>query len=257
MALFGFDVKTISRLRRESVSKTTAYILRENVYDAYQGKTHYYSHVQDCIHKEILLPDIAPQEFRVLGNLLAEIDKAEKRYDARTGRVIRLTLPNDKEFSDSEQIALAKTFVMENFVSRGMCAIMAVHEGRNSDPAKNNPHVHVILTDRPVDANGFCTKKDRSWNRWELVETCRQRWAELQNTAYREKGMEIQVSHKSLEVQGIAREPTLPLGRAATALERKGIQTERGNRNREILAKQREREEQRILHRKRNRKRSR
>lgn len=257
MALFGFDVKTISRLRDESVSKTAAYILRENVYDAYEGKTHYYSHVQDCIHKEILLPDNAPHEFRNLSTLLASIDKAEKRYDARTGRLLRLSLPNEQEFSDRERIELAKAFIMERFVKEEMCAIMAVHEGWNSDPAKNNPHVHVILTDRPVDANGFCAKKNRSWNRQELVKVWRQRWEEMQNQAYREKGLEIQISRESLEVQGIDREPTLPLGRAATALERKGIQTERGNRNREILAKQREREEQRILHRKRNRERSR
>lgn len=257
MALFGFDVKPISRLRGESVSKTAAYITRGRVYDAYWDKTHYYSHVQDCIHKEILLPDIAPQEFRVLGNLLAAMDKAEKRYDARTGRLLRLSLPNEKEFSDRERIELAKAFIVDSFVKEGMCAIMAVHEGRNTDPAKNNPHVHVILTDRPVNADGFCARKDRTWNRRELVKTWRQCWEEMQNQAYREKGLEIQISRESLEVQGIDREPMLPLGRAATALERKGIRTERGNRNREILAKQREREEQRILQRKRSRDRSR
>lgn len=243
MALYGFDVKTISRLRGESVAKTASYILRANIYDTHSGETHYYSHVKDLLHSEILLPENAPQEFFDLGKLLAAIDCAEKRYDARTGRVVRLTLPNDKEFSDDERIALAKKFIREAFVSQGMCAVMAVHAGLNDDPTKNNPHAHVILTDRPIDANGFCSKKNRDWNRLEQLQMWRQLWAETQNRAFKEKGLVVNISHESLEVQGIDREPTHPLGRAATALERKGIQTEVGNRNREIETQHREREE--------------
>lgn len=152
MALYGFDVKTISRLRGESVAKTASYILRQNIRDSYSGETHYYAHIKDCVHQEILLPENAPREFLNLDKLLAAIDGAEKRYDARTGRVVRLTLPNDREFSDSERIMLARTYVREAFISQGMCAIMAIHAGLNDDPEKNNPHAHVILTDRPVDA---------------------------------------------------------------------------------------------------------
>lgn len=60
--------------------------------------------------------------------------------------------------------------------------------------------------------------------------------------------MELSVSHESLEVQGIDREPTIPLGRAAMALERKGVHTEYGNRNREIEFRQKKREEKEYLH---------
>lgn len=141
---------------------------------------------------------------------------------------------------------------MDSFISLGMCAIMAVHAGLNNNPAKSNPHAHALLTDRPVASDGFCVKKNRDWNRVEQLRKWRAAWAEAQNRAFQEKGMEVRVSHESLEVQGIDREPTLPLGRAATALERKGIQTERGNRNREIEAKQREREEERLRRRERH-----
>lgn len=133
-----------------------------------------------------------------------------------------------------------------------MCAVLALHAGANNDPAKNNPHAHVLLTDRPVDANGFCSKKNRDWNKVAQLRKWRSAWAEAQNRAFKEKGLEVRVSHESLEVQGIDREPTLPLGRAATALERKGIQTEVGNRNRKIEAKQREREEERLRRRERH-----
>ena len=74
----------------------------------------------------------------------------------------------------------------------------------------------------------------------------------------KKKGMEVGVSHESLEVQGIDREPTIPLGRAAMALERKGIRTENGDKNREIEIRNREREEEKhLLRREKNNKRDR
>lgn len=254
-AIYGFDIKTISRLRGESVVKTASYILRENIPDEYLGRTHYYAHVKDLVYSDVLIPENAPREFHDLDTLLTAIDRAESRYDARTGRVVRLSLPNDKEFSDTERIELARSFVKETFVSQGMCAVMAIHEGKNEDPAKNNPHAHVLLTDRPVDSNGFCSKKNRSWNTVEQLRKWRAAWAEAQNRAFKEKGLEVRVSHESLEVQGIDREPTRPLGRAATALERKGIQTEAGNWNREIEARFKEKEEEARLRRQKHRER--
>lgn len=255
MAIYGFDMRPISRLQGGSVAKTAAYILRANIFDPYLGQTHYYSYSKDLLYSEVLVPDYAPREFLDLDTLLAAIEQAEKRYDARTGRVVRLTLPNDKELSDAERIGLARGFIHKAFISQGMCAIMAIHAGRNEDPTKTNPHAHVLLTDRPVDVNGFCIKKNRDWNKKEQLHRWRALWAETQNREFQEKGLEVRVSHESLEVQGIDRQPTHPLGRAATALERKGIKTEVGNRNREIEAKQREREErhQRMLERHRQR----
>lgn len=257
MAMYGFDMKTISRLRGESVAKTTAYILRSKIPDPYLHQTHYYSQVKDLLYSEILIPEYAPKEFLDLDTLIAAMECAEKRYDARTGRVVRLSLPNDKEFTDRERFDLARAFVKEAFISQGMCAVIAIHAGKNKDPAKNNPHAHILLTDRPVDTNGFCAKKNRDWNKTAQLRKYRALWAEMQNRAFKEKSMEVRVSHESLEVQGIDRQPTRPLGRAATALERKGIPTEIGNRNREIEAQQREREERRQLmlerHRQRNR----
>ena len=255
MAIYGFSMAPISRLRGESVAKTAAYILRKNIADSYLGMTHYYAYEKDLLYSEILIPNNAPKDFLDLTMLLAAIDHAEKRYDARTGRVVRLSLPNDKDFSDTERIELARSFVKETFVSQGMCAIMAIHEGRKENPAKNNPHAHVLLTDRQVDSNGFCSKKDRSWNTVEQLRKWRAAWAEAQNKAFIEKGLEVRVDHESLEVQGIDREPTRPLGRAATALERKGVQTEVGNRNREIVARLKEKEEEARLRQQRYRER--
>lgn len=139
MAIYGFSMAPISRLRGESVAKTAAYILRKNIADSYLGMTHYYAYEKDLLYSEILIPNNAPKDFLDLTMLLAAIDHAEKRYDARTGRVVRLSLPNDKDFSDTERIELARSFVKETFVSQGMCAIMAIHEGRKERSRKEQP----------------------------------------------------------------------------------------------------------------------
>lgn len=246
MALYGFDIKTISRVQGGSVAKTASYILRSNIYDSYENKTHYYSYVDDLLYSEILIPDGAPSEYQNLDILLKEIEQSEKRYDARVGRVVRITLPNENFFSTSDLIGLAHSFVKEAFVKKGMCAVIAIHEGKNKDPTKNNPHAHIMLTDRPVDAHGFCSKKNREWNKTELLREWRKLWAEEQNRFFKDKGLELRVSHESLEVQGIDREPMIPLGRAVMALERKGIRTVQGDRNREIEYRQKEREQEYI-----------
>lgn len=242
MAIYGFDVETVSRLKGHSAASKAAYILRSNIRDPYTGKTHYYACKKDLMYSEVLIPDNAPQDFRNLDTLLAEIEMSEKRYDARVGRVFRLSLPNDPEFSDRERIELAREYIEKAFISKGICAIMAVHRGYNPEPSKCNPHVHVLITDRPVNSEGFCEKKIREWNSREYLIRLRREWADIQNRAFREKEMDITLSHESLEVQGIMREPTRPLGREAAALERKGIQTEPGNYNRAILKKQKEQE---------------
>ena len=258
MAMYGYQVEPISRLNGGSVVGKAAYILRDNIYDQYQDKTHYYKTYQkDLLYSNVLIPDYAPRRLLELNTLLTEIDRAEKRIDARTGRMVRLSLPNDKEFSDDDRIELTERFVKEAFIRQGMCAIIAIHAGRNEDPAKNNPHAHVLITDRPVDAEGFCKTKNRDWNKVEFLNKCRALWAETQNRAFHERGMEVRVSHESLEVQGADHEPTRPLGREATALERKGIQTEVGNHNRKILQKREEEERERQLRRERHRKRER
>lgn len=244
-------------MKGESVAKTAAYILRANVIEPNSNKTYYYAHIGDLLYSEVLVPENAPQEFHNLGTLLDAIDMAEKRYDARMGRVVRLTLPNDKEISDEERIGLTRNFVRDVFVSEGMCAVLAIHEGASENPETSNPHAHVILTDRSVENNGFCVRKNREWNKVERLCKWRKLWAEAQNKLFEEKGMEVRVSHESLEVQGLDREPTIPLGRAEMALERKGIRTENGNKNREIELRNREKEEKHLQEHKRDHKRDR
>ena len=53
-----------------------------------------------------------------------------------------------------ENIALARQFLLENFVSRGMVVDFAVHSLDKEDVGIFNPHFHVMCPIRPLDEHG-------------------------------------------------------------------------------------------------------
>lgn len=59
--------------------------------------------------------------------------------------------------------------------------------------------------------------------------------ADTINVTNEKLGINLHWEHRSFKEQGIDKEPTIHIGAIANALERKGIQTERGNINREII----------------------
>ena len=75
-----------------------------------------------------------------------------------------------------------------------------------------------MLTMRSVDENGFGAKV-RDWNRTELVERWRERWAELANERLAELDIDARIDHRSLEAQGIALEPQTQIGAPAQRIE--------------------------------------
>src|SRR5579863_6740001 len=84
------------------------------------------------------------------------------------------------------------------------------------------PHAHVMLTMRSVDESGF-GQKVRDWNRTEMVERWRRRWAELANERLAELDIDARIDHRSLEAQGIALEPQSQIGAPAKRIEVRGI----------------------------------
>lgn len=80
-------------------------------------------------------------------------------------------------------------------------------------------------------------KKTNELRPREWLLQCRELWAEWANHALRLAGHEARIDHRTLEAQGIDRIPTTHLGPSVAAMERKGISTQRGNRNRKQEAK--------------------
>src|SRR5215510_15533112 len=85
------------------------------------------------------------------------------------------------------------------------------------------PHAHVMLTMRAVDNNGF-GQKVREWNRTEMVERWRRRWAELANERLADLDIDARIDHRSFEAQRIALEPQTQIGAPAKRIEDRGIE---------------------------------
>src|ERR1700731_831581 len=124
--------------------------------------------------------------------------------------------------SEAQGIELARDFAEGEFVDRGMIADLNVHWDMAEDGSPK-PHAHVMLTMRAVDEDGFGPKV-RDWNRTEMVERWRERWAEIANERLAELDIDARIDHRSLEAQGIALEPQSQIGAPAKRIEVRGIE---------------------------------
>lgn len=243
MANYHLEVLTISRRKHSSVTRVVSYICGRTLHDSYNGRT-YHNHRKDVVWQKIFLPGNAPAEFRNIQHLCNKVDEVEKRKDARTARQFIGSLPN--ELPPGELVRIVHEFIENNFVSYGLCAIAAIHRGLNrADKSRNNPHVHILVLTRTVGPGGFSEKKDREHDKRKYIRTWREQWAEVQNRAYERNRLDIQVSHKSLKVQGKCdREPTRHLSLADWQREKRGERTFAGDRQRAIEVHNRERQRQ-------------
>ena len=247
MANFYFDVSYISRNQGRSASAAAAYRSGERLNDDYYGRIHDYTHKAGILYTKIFLTPTAPREYNDRQTFVNAIEKAEKRCDSRLFREIKASLPNELKLR--EQIELVEEYVIDNFVANGMCADVVIHEGKHTNnPKKNNPHIHILLSTRTADSDGFCTKKNRDWDKRANVILWREQWSRVQNREYERNGFDVRVSHESLYVQGIDREPAPYLCRTDWQREKRGEQTPRGDERRAVKARNKEREEYKRQH---------
>ncbi len=106
-----------------------------------------------------------------------------------------------------------------------MVADLNVHWDIGTD-GEAKPHAHVMLALREVNEEGF-GKKNRDWNRTDLLETWRERWAGHVNARLAELDIDARVDHRSLEAQGIDLEPQHKIGPAASRMVEQGLASER------------------------------
>lgn len=259
MAIFHFTVTQKKRSKGDSAVSAAAYQAGEKLYSEYYGEHTDYSRKQGVVLSEILLPSHAPPEFADRQTLWNAVEKAERGKNAQLAYRFEFSLQN--EFSTEENIALARTFLLEHFVSRGMVVDFAIHEPDRGQGGVPNPHVHVLCPIRPLNPDGSWGKKQRreylldengqrikddavhdkfnavpttDWGSPETLEFWRAKWAELCNAKFEEKGLDIRIDHRSYERQGVDQLPTIHEGPAVRAMERKGIRTDKGEFNRWI-----------------------
>ena len=261
MALFHLSVTQTKRSAGQSAIASAAYRAGERLYSEYYGEYSDYTRKGGVICSDILLPSHAPPEYADRQTLWNAVEKAERGKNAQLAYSFDIALQN--EFSLEENIALARQFLLENFVSRGMVVDFAVHQPDREDGGIPNPHFHVLCPIRPIEQNGKWGLKQRrvyeldedgnrirdadgkfvfnavpttDWGSPETLEHWRQTWAELCNAKFAEKGLDVRIDHRSYERQGVELLPTVHEGATVRAMEKKGIRTEKGEFNRWIKA---------------------
>ena len=222
MAIYHLHVKVIGRKSGSSAVASAAYRSASRLRDERLGRSHEFSAKRGVVHSEVMLPENAPAAWQDRERLWNDVEAFEIRKDAQLAREVEFALP--REMTQTQGIELARDFVRGEFVDRGMIADLNVHWDMAED-GMPKPHAHVMLTMRAVDENGF-GQKVRDWNRTEMVERWRERWAEIANERLAELDIDARIDHRSLEAQGIALEPQSQIGAPAKRIEDRGIEGE-------------------------------
>ena len=232
MAIYSFRMQVISRGKGRTATAAAAYRSGEKIKDEQTGDVHDYRRKSNIYGSKILLPENAPARLGNRTTLWNEVERGEKRKDAQLSREVMLALP--VELNHREKETLVSGYVQSEFVERGMIADLCFH-----DFDSHNPHVHIMLSMRSVDENGF-GKKQRQWNHKSEIERHRKAWAAHANAALEKAGHRDRIDHRSLKAQGSEREPQIHLGAKVMEMEARGIQTRVGDESRRISQENRE-----------------
>ncbi|HCQ3515956.1 TPA: MobA/MobL family protein, partial [Staphylococcus aureus] len=188
----------------------------------------------------ILTPQNAPDWTNDRQRLWNEVDKVEKHNtktnNPRLAKEVLLSLPND--FDREVQTELTKDFIKSEFVDKGMVADISIHRDD-----MNNPHAHVLLTQRPFNSDGTWGKKTKTRTRYDEnghailnkngnkvrkqerfadfdFKEVRKHW-ELKLNQYSEREQSLRrYDSRSFETQGLDKIAEIPLTREEYRLEK-------------------------------------
>jgi hypothetical protein len=251
-------LETHNRSAGHSAIKGAAYRLGIKLTDERTGEVHDFRKRklgEEIVRAVTIAPLGAPSWATNPQELWNRVEASEKRKDAQLARDYRVPIPfglTDEEAGDlAEDIA--------RFISDALLVPVSIGLHRDADrdalghlkPAdKQGFHAHLYFPTRALDlsrtdvtegtagSTGFGPKLTMLSNKRESaawVELLNNRWAELSNGALAGAGHAPVIDHRSYVRQGIDAAPQPKMGVAATAMERKGISTARGDVLREAL----------------------
>ena len=253
------EIRIVQRSKGSSAVAGAAYQAGEKLFSEYDQKFKDHRRKQrEVIYTEIMLPSHAPPEYADRATLWNSAEEVEKQWNSQLARRFVVALPREVPLEMCPQ--MLQEYCREYFVSKGMCCDFAIHD---PDPPGHNPHCHIMLTMRAIDENGKWLPKSRKvydldengeriklpsgrwkshkedtvdWNEQYHAEEWRHGWEVIQNKYLELAGSPERVDMRSYERQGLDIIPTVHMGAAVCALERKGIETNIGNLNRDIKA---------------------
>ncbi|MCG4693992.1 MobA/MobL family protein [Coprococcus eutactus] len=252
------NIRIVQRSKGKSAVAGAAYQAGERLFSEYDQQWKNYLRKKEVVYTEIMLPTNAPPEYADRTTLWNSAEEVEKQWNSQLARRFVVALPREVPLEMCPQ--MMQEYCNEHFVSKGMCCDFAIHD---PDPPGHNPHCHIMLTMRAIGENGKWMPKSRKvydldengeriklpsgrwkshkestvdWNEQYHAEEWRHGWEVIQNKYLELAGSAERVDMRSYERQGLDIIPTVHMGAAVSALERKGIQTNIGNLNRDIKA---------------------
>lgn len=249
-----FKIKISQRSKGNSAVAGAAYQSGETLFSEYDQKRKSYKNKHGILYTQILLPSHAPPEYADRATLWNAVEEVENQWNSQLARRFVITFP--RELPAEIYPEMAREYCQKYFVDKGMICDFAIHDTKN-----NNPHAHIMLTMRPLDAQGRWMAKSRKvydldengerirlpsgnwkshkentvdWNEQYNAEIWRSGWAEIQNKYLEAADRPERVDLRSYERQGIDQIPTVHMGAAVVQMERRGIETNIGNLNRDI-----------------------
>ena len=160
MAIYHFKQELIKASKGKSAVASAAYQSGQKLYSDRVGQTFSYTHKEEVVHTEILLPPNAPEEYYDRATLWNAVEKINNKSNSRYGRSFDIALPH--EWTKEQCIEYSRAFVQSAFVDRGLAADFAVHIKPNKeDGSKDNWHLHVMIPNRAFDKKGKWAKTEK------------------------------------------------------------------------------------------------
>lgn len=236
MSIYHLNLSAITRSAGRTGVAAAAYRAGVSLSDPRTGEVHDYTRKGGVVDTAIVMPQgCAWQPTRQ--ELWGAVESHHKRGDAVPAREIDVALPHELDAAARKRLAVDLARGLANHY--GVAVDVALHEPDKQGNGKNW-HAHVLFSACSVSQSGelgkkvamldpIAAKRAKQPNAAELL---RPYWEKLVNRELERAGLSQRVDHRSLEAQGIERQPTVHLGPAATAMERRGAETELGDKNR-------------------------
>ncbi len=233
---FHCSVSSIGRGKGQSAVAAAAYRTGSSIALEREGTVADYSRKGGVVASWTIAPQGAPQWATDTAALWNATEAKEKRKDSQLAKEITLALP--ASLSDEQRRGIMEAFGAELRDRYGCGVTVAIHRPSEKGDDRND-HAHVMMTTREIGPDGWGQKinalDSKPGRPSAEIARIRELAADLINDALEDAGSDERVSHLSFKARGIDRVPTTHLGPDVTAMERGGMETERGDINRAII----------------------
>ena len=251
MAIYALAIKHKAKGKGASANAHALYIAREGKYAERAAGLHSEYLTRDGKHerRRAELEKTWSENMPAWASTSKDFWDAADTYERANGRVYtEIVVAIPRELSRAERVKLIEEFVGQEIGDRYAYTV-ALHNPRAIDGGEQ-PHAHIMFSTRELDGiersrEQFFkrhnpeapelggARKSREWSKDnrenDRVNEIRLTWEKLANKALEREGYEVRIDRRTLEAQGIDREPEPKMGPIVTQRLKRGLETELGD----------------------------